>query len=194
MIQTDAPINPGNSGGPLLNGKGEVIGINSQIETGGSGSNGNIGIGFAVPINTAKQQLPLLEKGGTVRGAYLGVETLTIDGTLSALNLPVSEGALVTKVFAGTPAAKAGIKGPSVEAQTANGTVPLGGDIIVGIDGKKIGSAEALGEVISAKKPGEKIKVELMRPSGGGKYADKTLEVTLGQRPNSIPNPNTPQG
>lgn len=194
VIQTDAPINPGNSGGPLLNGKGEVIGINSQIETGGSGSNGNIGIGFAVPINTAKQQLPLLEKGGTVRGAYLGVETLTIDGTLSALNLPVNEGALVTKVFAGTPAAKAGIKGPSVEAQTANGTVPLGGDIIVGVDGKKIGSAEALGESISAKKPGDKVKIELVRPSGGGKYADKTLEVTLGQRPNSIPNPNTPQG
>ena len=72
VLQTDAPINPGNSGGPLLNASGEVIGINSQIETGGSG-NGSVGIGFAIPINTAKAELPKLEKGGTVRGAYLGL-------------------------------------------------------------------------------------------------------------------------
>ncbi|HTA13872.1 MAG TPA: trypsin-like peptidase domain-containing protein, partial [Solirubrobacteraceae bacterium] len=82
VLQTDAPINPGNSGGPLLNAAGEVIGINSQIETGGSGG-GSVGIGFAVPINTAKTELSQLEKGGTVRGAYLGVSTLTIDASLS---------------------------------------------------------------------------------------------------------------
>ena len=91
VLQTDAPINPGNSGGPLLNAAGEVIGINSQIETGGSGD-GSVGIGFAVPINTAKSEIAELEKGGTVRGAYLGLTSLTIDGSLSALNLPVKEG------------------------------------------------------------------------------------------------------
>ncbi len=90
VLQTDAPINPGNSGGPLLNAAGEVIGINSQIETGGSGG-GSVGIGFAVPINTAKTELSQLEKGGTVRSAYLGVSTITVDGSLSALNLPGQE-------------------------------------------------------------------------------------------------------
>src|ERR1022692_3152651 len=81
VLQTDAPINPGNSGGPLLNVQGEVIGINSQIETGGS-SGGSVGIGFSVPINTAKNEISQLEKGGTVRGAYLGLTSLTIAGSL----------------------------------------------------------------------------------------------------------------
>ncbi len=110
VLQTDAPINPGNSGGPLLDASGTVIGINSQIETGGS-SGGSVGIGFAVPINTAKGEIAQLEKGGTVRGAYLGLTSLTIDGSLSALNLPVKQGALVQSVQKGTPAEKAGIRG-----------------------------------------------------------------------------------
>ncbi|MFZ2051037.1 MAG: trypsin-like peptidase domain-containing protein [Solirubrobacteraceae bacterium] len=193
VIQTDAPINPGNSGGPLLNGKGEVIGINSQIETSG-GSDGNIGIGFAVPINTAKQQLPQLEKGGTVSGAYLGVETISITGALAGLNLPVKEGALVTKVQQGTAAAKAGIHGGDVEAQTQAGAIPLGGDIIVGIAGTKVKSAEQLGELIDKYKPGDKVKVELLRPSGEGKYSQKTVEATLSARPNSNPSASTSEG
>src|ERR1700716_1870914 len=110
VLQTDAPINPGNSGGPLLNAQGQVIGINSQIETGGGG-NGSVGIGFAVPINTAKSEISQLEKGGTLRGAYLGLVSLTIDGSLSALNLPVKSGALVQSVQKGAPAEKAGLKG-----------------------------------------------------------------------------------
>jgi S1-C subfamily serine protease len=193
VIQTDAPINPGNSGGPLLNGKGEVIGINSQIETSGN-ADGNIGIGFAVPINTAKQQLPQLEKGGTVAGAYLGVETLSITSALSGLNLPVKEGALVTKVQQGTPAAKAGIHAGDIEAQTQAGPIPLGGDIIVGVDGTKVSSAEKLGELIGDKKPGDKVKIELLRPSGGGSYAKKTVEATLTQRPNSLPTQGSSEG
>lgn len=194
VIQTDAPINPGNSGGPLLNAKGEVIGINSQIETGGSGSNGNIGIGFAVPINTAKKQLPLLEKGETVRAAYLGVTTVTVNGCLKALNLP-SSGALVQSVFANTPASKAGLKQGNVTVNTAcDGPVQIGGDIIVGVDGTRVKSAEDLGNAILKHNPGETVKVEVMRPTGSGKYTDKTIEVTLGKRPNSVPNPNTPQG
>ncbi len=193
VLQTDAPINPGNSGGPLLNAAGQVIGINSQIETGGSGSDGSVGIGFAVPINTAKSELPELEKGGTVRGAYLGVSTLTIDPSLSALNLPVKSGALVEKVEAGTSAAKAGIHAGNVEAKIAGNEVDVGGDIIVGIDGKPVKSSEALAAEIGAKKPGDTVSIELLRASGNGSYSKKTVTATLGARPNSVPNPNTPE-
>lgn len=193
VLQTDAPINPGNSGGPLLNGAGEVIGINSQIETGGNGG-GSIGIGFAVPINTAKSELAQLEKGGTVRGAYLGVSTLTVDGSLSALNLPVKSGALVETVEAGTPAAKAGIRGGNLEAQTGSGKVAVGGDIIVKVDGKTIANAEDLSSLIGSKKPGETISVELLRATGNGSYEHKTVKVTLTARPNSVKNPNAPEG
>jgi S1-C subfamily serine protease len=193
VLQTDAPINPGNSGGPLLNAVGDVIGINSQIETGGGGSDGNVGIGFAVPINTAKAELPELEKGGTIRGAYLGVSTLTIDGALSSLNLPVKSGALVEKVEAGTAAAKAGIHAGNVEAKIDGGEVDVGGDIIVGVEGKQVKTSEELAADIGAKKPGDKVSIELLRANGSGGYAKKTITVTLGERPNSVPNPNTPE-
>jgi S1-C subfamily serine protease len=193
VLQTDAPINPGNSGGPLLNTSGEVIGINSQIETGGSGD-GSVGIGFSIPINTAKSLLPQLEKGGTVRGAYLGLTSLTIDGSLSALNLPVKAGALVESVEPGTSAAKAGIRGGSVSTTTENGQVAVGGDIIVKIDGKQVTSSEDLASDIEEKQPGNKITIVLLRATGNGKYAEKTLTTTLGQRPNSVPNPDTPEG
>lgn len=193
VLQTDAPINPGNSGGPLLNTAGEVIGINSQIETGGSGG-GSVGIGFSIPINAAKNELSQLEKGGTVRGAYLGLTSLTIDGSLSALNLPVKSGALVESVEPGTAAAKAGIRGGTVNTTTENGQVAIGGDIIVKLDGKEVASSEALASDIEEKKPGDKIGIELWRAKGGGKYEQKTVTATLGQRPNSVPNPSTPQG
>jgi S1-C subfamily serine protease len=194
VLQTDAPINPGNSGGPLLNGAGEVIGINSQIETGGSGG-GSVGIGFAVPIDTAKSELSQLEKGGTVRSAYLGVSTLTIDGSLSALNLPVKSGALVETVEAGTPAAKAGIRGGNLEAQTGTGgKVAVGGDIIVKVDSKAIANAEDLSSLIGSKKPGETISVEVLRATGSGSYEHKTLKVTLAARPNSVKSAARPEG
>ena len=191
VLQTDAPINPGNSGGPLLNAQGKVIGINSQIETGGSGG-GSVGIGFAVPINTAKSEISQLEKGGTVRGAWLGLLSLTIDGSLSALNLPVKEGALVQSVEKGTPAEKAGIKGGNISAE--GGTVELGGDIIVSFDGKKVTSSEDLGSDVAAKKPGDAVKIGLLRANGKGGYEPKSVTVTLGTRPNSVPNPSTPEG
>jgi S1-C subfamily serine protease len=193
VLQTDAPINPGNSGGPLLNTAGEVIGINSQIETGGT-SNGSVGIGFAVPINTAKSEIAQLEKGGTVRGAYLGLTSLTIDGSLSALNLPVKSGALVQSVQKGTAAEKAGIKGGTISTNVENGQVEVGGDIIVAIDGKAITSSEALANEIETKKPGQTITVKLERANGHGGYEPKTISVKLGSRPNSIPNPSTPEG
>jgi S1-C subfamily serine protease len=193
VLQTDAPINPGNSGGPLLNTQGQVIGINSQIETGGSGSDGNIGIGFAVPIDTAKEELPELEKGGTVRTAYLGVVMISVNGSLSSLNLPVKSGALIEKVEAGSPAGKAGIRAGNVEAKVAGNEISVGGDIIVAFDGKPVTSTEDVAADVGAKKPGETATVELWRASGSGTYTKKTVTVTLGQRPNSIPNPNTPE-
>jgi len=193
VLQTDAPINPGNSGGPLLDTGGRVIGINSQIETGGTGG-GSVGIGFAVPINTAKSEIAQLEKGGTVRGAYLGLTSLTIDGSLSALNLPVKSGALVQSVQKSSAASKAGIRGGAVTTTTENGQVSVGGDIISSIDGKKVASSEELANDISAKKPGNTVTVGLLRATGKGSYEDKTVSVTLGSRPNSVPNPNTPEG
>src|ERR1022692_1559291 len=193
VLQTDAPINPGNSGGPLLNASGQVIGINSQIETGGSG-NGSVGIGFAVPINTAKAEISQLEKGGTVRGAYLGLTSLTIDGSLSALNLPVKSGALVQSVQKGTAAAKAGIRGGSVTSNTENGQVAVGGDIVTSIAGKTVTSSEDLANDIEAKKPGDTVAIGLLRGNGHGGYVHKTVTVTLGTRPNSVPNVNTPEG
>ncbi len=193
VLQTDAPINPGNSGGPLLNSEGQVIGINSQIETGG-GNDGSVGVGFAVPIDKAKSEIPQLEKGGTVRGAYLGLTSLTIDGSLSALNLPVKSGALVQSVQKGTAAEKAGIKGGTVTTNTENGQVEVGGDIIVSIDGHKINGSEELAAVISAHKPGQTVKIGLKRPNGSGSYENKTVTATLGERPNSVPNPSTPEG
>jgi len=193
VLQTDAPINPGNSGGPLLNAAGQVIGINSQIETGGSGT-GSVGIGFAVPINTAKGEISQLEKGGTVRGAYLGLTSLTIDESLSALNLPVKSGALVQSVQPNTAAAKAGIKGGTVSTNVENGQVEVGGDIITAIDGKAVNSSEELANDIAARKPGQTVTITLRRPNGHGNYETKLVKVTLGTRPNSVPNPNTPQG
>ena len=120
VLQTDAPINPGNSGGPLLDASGKVIGINSQIETGGSGD-GSVGIGFAVPINTAKGEIAQLEKGGTLRGAYIGLTSLTIDGSLSALNLPVKMRRARAERPAGHGGCQGGIHGGSVNTTTEGG-------------------------------------------------------------------------
>ncbi len=190
VIQTDAPINPGNSGGPLLNAEGQVIGVNSQIETGGSGD-GSVGIGFAVPINTAKTVIPQLEKSGKVQQAYLGLDTVTIDGTLSGLNLPVASGALVQTVQSGTPAAKAGFQGGSVQASVDGNPIELGGDIITKVDGQTVSSSDDLANIIGSRKPGDTVTVTVLR---GSPPKTLQLKVTLGTRPNSVPNQSTPQG
>jgi len=193
VIQTDAPINPGNSGGPLLDAAGRVIGINSQIYTGSSGG-GSIGIGFAVPINTAKSEIAQLEKGGTVSGAYIGLTSLTIDGSLSALNLPVKSGALVQSVQKGTPAEKAGIRGGNISSSSENREVAVGGDIITSLDGKRVNSSQDLASYIGSRKPGETVSIGLLRANGNGGYAKKTVSVKLAARPASVPSVNTPEG
>ncbi len=180
VIQTDAPINPGNSGGPLLDATGRVIGINSQIETGGG--SGSVGIGFAVPIDTAKQVIPQLEHGGTVARAFLGLSSLTIDGSLNSLGLPVKAGALVETITSGSPAEKAGIRAGTISAQVNGGSIQLGGDIIVAVNGKPITSSDDLATLIGNRKPGDTVTLDVLR---AGKHMN--VSVKLGTRPSSAP-------
>src|SRR4051794_29197177 len=180
VIQTDAAINPGNSGGPLIDSTGRVIGINSQIETGGNGSDGNVGIGFAIPIDTVKAKLGELKRNGSVRYAYLGVSTATIDQSFAGL-LPVKAGALVQTVTAGSPAAKAGLKGGDITAQVGGTPMALGGDIVTHVDGQAVRSANALQAIVGRHKPGDRIKVEFVR-----NRKTHMVGVTLGTRPSSL--------
>ena len=181
VIQTDAAINPGNSGGPLIDASGSVIGINSQIETGG-GSNGNVGIGFAIPINTAREVARQIEEDGKVKHAYLGISGGSITPDIAkALNLPVDKGILVAEAVPDGPAAKAGIKGGNTSATIEGAEVTLGGDIVTELDGKKVTDMEDLIEIVDAKEPGDEIEVTVL--SGGD---EKTVTVTLGNRPASV--------
>jgi putative serine protease PepD len=136
VIQTDAAINPGNSGGPLINARGQVIGINSQIATGGNGD-ANVGIGFAIPIETAKRELRTLEGGGTVRHAFLGVQVGA-----------ARNGALVHLVESGSPAAKAGVRR---------------GDVIVSLAGKRVEDPDALVQAVGARAPGQTVSLVYLR-------------------------------
>jgi S1-C subfamily serine protease len=181
VIQTDAAINPGNSGGPLLDAAGRVIGINSQIATGGSGG-GNVGIGFAVPINTAKQIVPQLKDSGSVKRAYLGITGQTIDRSLDRLNLSTTSGVLVQTVQAGSPAAKAGLRGGDASATLDGSELRLGGDVIKKIDGKDIKTMDQVISIVGSQKPGETVTIEYLR---NGKT--KTAQVKLAQRPSESP-------
>ena len=145
-------------------------------------TSGNIGIGFAVPIDTARQVLPQLKEHGRVERAWLGVSSLTIDGSLRGLDLPVRTGALVQSVEHGSPADKAHIKGGDISAQLSNGTpIQLGGDIITAVDGKPVNTSDDLASTIEGKSPGDKVTITVRR-SGGS----KTFKVTLGKRPASL--------
>jgi putative serine protease PepD len=180
VLQTDAPINPGNSGGPLIDGTGKVIGINSQIATGGSDSNGSVGIGFAVPIDTAKKIIPDLKQSGRVDRGYQGVDALTVDKALKDV-VPVAHGALVQKVAPGGPADKAGIRAGDLAATLDNHPIQLGGDIITKIAGKDIRSDNDLEAAVADRTSGERVKVTVVR---SGKV--RTVEVTLGERPDTV--------
>jgi S1-C subfamily serine protease len=177
VIQTDAAINPGNSGGPLIDALGRVIGVNSQIETGGAGR-GNIGIGFAVPIDTAKEVIPQLRKSGGVQRAYLGVSTRTIDDSLDDLNLASPDGALVETVRPGSPAAQAGLRGGSRLRKLGGDEVHVGGDIIKSVDGKKVRTNDDVAALIGDHRPGERVGLEIIRDG-----TRRTVSVKLGRRP-----------
>jgi S1-C subfamily serine protease len=175
VIQTDASINPGNSGGPLLDGEGRVIGINSQIATGGT-SQGSVGIGFAVPINTAKSLLPDLREGNDIERAYLGVSMVDVTEDVAAeLDLSEDRGALVQEVTAGGPAAKAGLRGPS---QAGESGIAAGGDLILKVDGQDVESSDDVAAAIADNQPGDTVEVEYLR---GDERATK--QVKLGERP-----------
>jgi S1-C subfamily serine protease len=171
VIQTDAALNPGNSGGPLIDAAGRVIGVNSQIATGSSDDKSNTGIGFAVPINTAKEVIPMLEKDGRVRRAYLGIKGRTVDASLRALGEQAAYGVLIAQVVPGSPAARAGLV-----ADSANGTPD--GDVVQAIDGRRIRSAEDLVHALHGHKPGDSIRLEFQRGTD-----QLTITVRLAERP-----------
>jgi len=172
-IQTDAAINRGNSGGPLINSRGEVIGVNSAIYT---PSGTTAGIGFAIPINTAKIIANDLMTDGRVHRAFLGVETLSVGGWLSeALDLPVKEGLLVERVTKGGPAAAAGIHGGDRVAQAGMRRIYIGGDVIVAIDGQRVAGQLDVNVILNHKRPGETVTVSLYR---GGKKMDVPVKLS----------------
>jgi S1-C subfamily serine protease len=179
VIQTDAAINPGNSGGPLIDGRARVIGINSQIATAGGG-NGNIGIGFAIPINTAKKIADELKKQGSVQHAYLGITGVSITSAMSqSLNLPTDQGVLIQRATG--PAKKAGVKGGDTQVTLGGTNLVLGGDVLTAIGGKKVKSMDDVISIVDSKKPGDTATLELLR---GQKR--RTATVKLGNRPQSV--------
>jgi S1-C subfamily serine protease len=184
VIQTDAAINPGNSGGPLIDGAGQVIGINSQIE---SQSGGNEGVGFAVPIKTAADVVSQLENGGEVQRAYLGISGGDITPSIAqALNLPVQQGVLVEQVLNGGPADDAGLRGATGQATIGGQTVPIGGDIITKVDGKQITGMDDVISAVNQHKPGDELTLTVWRD---GQQRDVT--VTLGDRPAHVQDSNS---
>ena len=158
VIQTDAPINPGNSGGPLLDTSAHVIGVNSQIATGGGG-NGNVGIGFAIPSNTVRSVVPALEKDQVVKHAYLGLS--------STVAVNAAGGAIVRSVVPGSPADRGGI-------QSA--------DLITEVDGRRVFDPSDISAAIGQRNPGDTVSVTVQRAGG-----ELHLSVKLGQRPNRTP-------
>src|SRR3954452_13310818 len=178
VIQTDAALNHGNSGGPLLNAQGQVIGVNAQIETGGQ-SQGNVGIGFAIPINTVKDVVAELVKRGAVAHAFLGIEGKSLQPNIGRLfHLPVTSGVLVASVRPGSGAAKAGLEAATNQVTVERESWPAGGDVIVKVDGRAVPSIETLVDLIGSKTPGDHIDLEIVR---GSKHMH--VNVKLGRQP-----------
>ena len=176
VIQTDAAINPGNSGGPLLDSDGRLVGINTAIF---SPSGGNVGIGFAVPVDTVKGVAKELMDKGYVSYAWLGVEMQTVIPRFAeALKLPVERGVMIGRLVRKGPADQAGLRGGSARVIVGNTRLIVGGDIIAEADGQAIASSEELQRVLRGKKPGDTMRLTVFRD---GKRT--ALSVTLGERP-----------
>ena len=176
VIQTDAALNKGNSGGPLLDAAGNVIGVNSQIQ---SENGGNVGVGFAVPINTVTTVAAQIIKSGHAEHAFLGVRVQPVTPDVARLfRLRATHGLLVASVEPGSAAAKAGLRAGTHQVTDAGVTYPLGGDLIVAADGMPLSTLDHLREVISNKQPGDTLALEVWR---GDQHS--TLDVKLGRQP-----------
>lgn len=174
-IQTDAAINPGNSGGPLLNSRGEVIGINTMIAT--NGTDQSAGIGFAIPINTAKAVLADITRYGHVRRPTLGITDYPIGPDLAAqMGLAADTGVLVQKVVPGSSAERAGLRGGTQQAYVGNTPIMLGGDLIVAIDGQQIADQQDITALMDRHQAGDAVTVTIVR----GRH-QLTLKITLGE-------------
>ncbi len=174
-IQTDAAINPGNSGGPLLNSQGEVIGINSMIAQ--NGAEQNAGIGFAIPIDTAKAVLADIQKYGHARRPSLGIRTLPIGPDLAEqMGLPAQYGVLIESTVPGGAADRAGLRGGNQVAYLGNIQISTGGDLIVAIDGQEITNSQDISEIMNSHQPGDTLTITYFR--GRRKM---TARVTLGE-------------
>jgi S1-C subfamily serine protease len=176
-IQTDAAINHGNSGGPLLDAAARVIGVTSQIYAGGA-QQGNIGIGFAVPVNTVRNVAAQLIATGKVAHAFLGVSTLPVTKQLSRLFKLPPKGLLVTTVDPGSGADKAGIRPGKTNVVVGGFSYAIGGDVITAVDGSPVAQFEQLREAVAQKKPGDKVKLDVFRDGDS-----RSVTVTLGQAP-----------
>ena len=175
-IQTDAAINRGNSGGPLVNAAGEVLGINSQIQT---SSGGGEGVGYAVPVDTVRRTLDALRADGKVDYAYLGVSTQRVYPQLARrFKLPVTDGAWVQEVIDGGPADRAGLRAGTKEARFQAQGFFVGGDVITAVNGTRLVDEAALSVVLLPKRPGEQVTLRVYRD---GKPRD--VKVRLGSRP-----------
>ncbi|HET9119238.1 MAG TPA: trypsin-like peptidase domain-containing protein [Solirubrobacterales bacterium] len=178
-IQTDASINPGNSGGPLLDARGEVIGINEQIA---SSSGSNSGVGFAIPVTSVRYSLDQLKEDGKVEYAYLGVTSESLYPQLAEhLNLDTDSGAMITDVVNGSPADDAGLKGSTGEDTFQLQQVKTGGDVVLAVDGQPVLENNDLSKLVARHKPGDTVTLEILRD--GNK---QDVDVTLGSRPADV--------
>jgi 2-alkenal reductase len=178
IIQTDAPINPGNSGGLLLDREGNVIGINSQII---SNSGSSAGVGFAVPINTARRVVPELIAGGSYSYAYLGISGASLTGDMATANgLPEeTRGVLVIDTVGDGPAQLAGVSGSTRTGEVDGITYPVGGAVITGIDGTRLeGMDDLVAYMAKHNRPGDTVTLEVLTAEGA-----RAVDVTLGARP-----------
>jgi S1-C subfamily serine protease len=174
-IQTDAAINPGNSGGPLLNLDGEVIGVNAQIASGGSGVGS--GVGFAIPSNIIRRVVPVLIANGVYEWPWLGVEGADLNLIIQQANgLEIQQGAYINTVIAGGPAEKAGLRGSSGTKQVDAFSVPVGGDVVIKADGLSITGFDDLLSIIASKNPGDVLTLTILR-DGKQQEIAVTLEV-----------------